>query len=225
MWSQLRPHLSVANLLALVALFVALGGTSYAVVAGSIGSREIRDGSLLGRDIRDGTIRSRDVRDRSLLARDFRRGQLPAGPPGPTGPRGAQGPPGPPAPTFAAFKDDDDPVAAPDSLATSAAGRLPFTTPVAGRLLAIYASTGVSATCTVGGGTFGLYVDGVPVPDTQRNFGSGSLTGPDTLIGMTAGVVPVGDHVLQLGFDCTAGDLVSATLGTNSDLGVVLLGG
>lgn len=132
MWSQLRPHLTVANVLAFVALFVALGGTSYAVVAGSIGSREIRDGSILSRDIRDRTIRSRDVRDRSLLARDFRRGQLPAGPRGAAGAPGAQGPQGPPGPTFAAFKDDDDPVADPDRFATSAAGRVVVTTPLRG---------------------------------------------------------------------------------------------
>ena len=139
------------------------------------------------------------------------------------GPRGRRGPPGP---TFAAFKDDDDPVADPDRFTTSAAGRVVVTTPAPGRLMAVYSSTGVSALCSPpGGGSFGLYVDDVPVPDTRRNFASGSPTGPDVLLGVTATAVPAGEHVIQLGFDCPAGDFVTATLSANSDLGVILLGG
>jgi hypothetical protein len=61
----------------LLALFVALGGTSYAVVAGSIGSREIKDNSVRSKDVRDGEIRSVDVHDGSLLAKDFGPGELP----------------------------------------------------------------------------------------------------------------------------------------------------
>src|SRR5918998_536457 len=81
-----RP--SPAMVVALVALFVALGGTSYAVATGSIDSREIKNN----------TVRSSDVRNGTLLSRDFRAGQLPAGATGargPTGPRGATGAWGP----------------------------------------------------------------------------------------------------------------------------------
>ena len=56
-----------------IALFISLGGVSYAVAAGSIDSREIknnavqtqdvRDGGLLGRDIGNGSVQSRDLRD------------------------------------------------------------------------------------------------------------------------------------------------------------------
>ena len=89
---------------ALVALFVALGGTSYAVATGSIDGREIKNNTVRTKDLRNNDIRSGDVRDRSLLARDFRAGQLPAGARGATGATGAtgaagstglQGPPGP----------------------------------------------------------------------------------------------------------------------------------
>lgn len=78
---------------ALLALFIALGGTSYGLARNSIDSREIRDNDVRTRDLRNNDVRSRDVRDRSLLARDFARGQLPAGPQGATGQRGATGPP------------------------------------------------------------------------------------------------------------------------------------
>jgi hypothetical protein len=41
--------LSPATLIASVALFVSLGGVSYAVATGSIGSRAIKNGSVRGR--------------------------------------------------------------------------------------------------------------------------------------------------------------------------------
>jgi hypothetical protein len=44
-----------------LALFVALSGTSYAVAAGSVGSRQIRDNSVRSNDIRDGNVRAKDV--------------------------------------------------------------------------------------------------------------------------------------------------------------------
>jgi hypothetical protein len=95
-----------AHHIALLALFVALGGTSYAaatLAANSVGTRQLRNGA----------VTSKKVRDRSLLAKDFKRGQLPrgvrgpagavgpagpvgpAGAPGATGPQGPQGPQGP----------------------------------------------------------------------------------------------------------------------------------
>jgi hypothetical protein len=74
---------------AYLALFVALGGSSYAAVR--IGSTQIVDNSVRSKDLRNNDIRSADVLNGSLLASDFKAGQLPAGPQGDTGP---QGPPG-----------------------------------------------------------------------------------------------------------------------------------
>lgn len=87
-----RP--SPATLLSLLALFVALGGTSYAAL--SIGTAQVRNNSLTGLDIRNDSVTGRDVRNGSLMLRDFRRGQAPAGPQGPPGPPGAAGVPGVP---------------------------------------------------------------------------------------------------------------------------------
>ena len=74
---------------ALLALFVAMGGTSYAAATGSIDSREIKNNSVRSKDIRTGGVGSSDVRNGSLLSRDFKSGQLPTGAPGPTGPGGS----------------------------------------------------------------------------------------------------------------------------------------
>jgi Collagen triple helix repeat (20 copies) len=80
-----------SNVVAYLALFVALGGTSYAAATGSIDSKAIKDNDVRGKDIRDGAVKSADVGNGSLQAKDFKKGQLPAGAKGATGPNGAQG--------------------------------------------------------------------------------------------------------------------------------------
>ena len=94
MLSKLRSRLTYANLMATIAVFVALGGTSYGVATGSIGSREIKNNSIRSKDVHDNQLRSRDVRNFSLLSKDFKPGQLPSGPTGATGPTGPRGPQG-----------------------------------------------------------------------------------------------------------------------------------
>ena len=75
----MRAKLTYANVMATIAVFVALGGTGYAAT------------KLTGRDIQDATLTSKDVKDRSLLKRDFKPGQLPAGAKGDKGDQGPQG--------------------------------------------------------------------------------------------------------------------------------------
>jgi hypothetical protein len=97
--TRLRAHISYANVTATVALFIALGGTSYAVTQlprNSVDTQQIRTGAVRSGEIKDGAVRSRDIsnrgialRDISLTARRSLRGQVgPPGPPGPTGPGG-----------------------------------------------------------------------------------------------------------------------------------------
>ena len=74
---------------AYLALFVALGGTSYAAVKlpkNSVGSKQIKKNA----------VRSADVKNGSLRARDFKAGDLPKGDQGEQGPQGLQGTQGTP---------------------------------------------------------------------------------------------------------------------------------
>jgi hypothetical protein len=83
----LRQHLTYANVTATLALFIALGGTSYAALTlprNSVGDRQIRAGAVRSSEVKD---RSLGVRDLSLAARSSLRGA--AGPAGPAGPTGA----------------------------------------------------------------------------------------------------------------------------------------
>lgn len=71
--TRIKRHLTYANVTATLALFVALGGSSYAAL--KITGRDVRDNSLTGRDVR--SLTSADVRDRSLRAKDLAPGVLP----------------------------------------------------------------------------------------------------------------------------------------------------
>ena len=88
-----RPsHGTVA---AYAALFIALGGTSYAAVKlphDSVGSAQIKTHAVRGVDIASNAITTSKVKNGSLRAADFEAGALP---PGPQGPAGPVGPPGP----------------------------------------------------------------------------------------------------------------------------------
>ncbi len=74
---QPGPRLTYANVVATLALFVALGGTGYAAL--TVTGKNVRNGSLTGKDIKNKSLTKKDIR--GVLT-------------GPTGPAGAQGAPG-----------------------------------------------------------------------------------------------------------------------------------
>ncbi len=90
--SRFVVRVSYANVMSTIAVFLALGGTSYA--AWSLTGRDIRDESLTGRDIRNASVGSVDIENGSLRAVDFHKGTLKPGPRGVRGPQGEQGPVG-----------------------------------------------------------------------------------------------------------------------------------
>ncbi len=91
MLAKLRSRLTYANVMATVAVFLALGGSAFAAAT-------LTRNSVRGQHIAPNAISSSDVRNGRLLAADFAKGQLPAGvrgdagPQGPIGPKGAEGP-------------------------------------------------------------------------------------------------------------------------------------
>jgi hypothetical protein len=86
----MRRHLSYANVVATLALVIALtAGT--AVSAALITGKDVKNSSLTGKDVKNSSLTGKDVRSGSLEAADFGAGQLPAGPQGATGPTGPAG--------------------------------------------------------------------------------------------------------------------------------------
>jgi len=92
--SPLRRHLTYSNVIASLALFIALGGVSYAAIkipANSVGTKQLKKGAVTGAKVKKGAVTGAKVKKGSLLARNFKAGQLPRGP---QGERGPIGPPG-----------------------------------------------------------------------------------------------------------------------------------
>lgn len=66
----MKRHLSYGNVVSTLALFVALGGTSYA--AAEIAGRDVKNNSLTGADVRNGSLTGKDVKNRSLTGVDVK---------------------------------------------------------------------------------------------------------------------------------------------------------
>ncbi|MEA2127532.1 MAG: hypothetical protein QOJ85_423 [Solirubrobacteraceae bacterium] len=87
-----RPRPSYANVISSIALFVALGGTGYAVTKlprNSVGTTQLKANAVTSGKIRKGAVQ------RSDLAPSVRPGSGSGGSRGPRGPEGPAGPPGP----------------------------------------------------------------------------------------------------------------------------------
>jgi hypothetical protein len=77
--SRLRRHLA-GNVVAYVALFVALGGGAYAAVKvgkNTVKSKSIKDGQVKTKDLGKDAVVTGKVKDGSLLDADFASGQIP----------------------------------------------------------------------------------------------------------------------------------------------------
>jgi hypothetical protein len=102
--AAIRAHLTFANVVSMLALIVALGGTGAYAANELIGSNDIERSAVLSKhikngqvstaDLADGAVDSEAVEDKSLTGKDFESGQLPQGPVGPGGPQGPTGPAG-----------------------------------------------------------------------------------------------------------------------------------
>jgi hypothetical protein len=99
---RLRPRLTYANVMSTLALFIALGGVSYAAVKlpkNSVGATQIKANAVTGAKVKNGSLTGADIKSGSLTAASIK-GGVPAGaagakgdagPAGPVGPQGAPG--------------------------------------------------------------------------------------------------------------------------------------
>jgi hypothetical protein len=90
LWGTVRGGLSYGNVVGTLALFIALGGVSYAAVtlpARSVGTKQLKSEAVTSAKVKNGTLRKGDFKD-GLLPRGKR------GEPGQDGQPGDGGPPG-----------------------------------------------------------------------------------------------------------------------------------
>jgi hypothetical protein len=201
------PRLTYANVMATVAVFVALGGTSYAALR--IPRRSVGHAQL-----RANAVTSVNVRNGSLRAADFKSGDLPRGPKGSTGskgatggrgPTGATGPVGPTATAVGGSTAGNPPAGADATLASAA-----ITTKAAGPLL-ITALGSVTSACAAApcAADFGIYVDGQPVASTLSHVAD-SASASFNHIGRT-GSLPAGAHTVSIAVKRTGATLPTPT--------------
>jgi hypothetical protein len=186
-----------------LALFVALGGASYAASAAlapnSVGTAQLRDGAVTGPKVKLG----------SLVAGDFQRNSLPRGPTGNTGPKGSTGAAG----LSASVVSDDLPAAtAPGTLSSAIVlKQVTIDMPQAGKLVVVdpevQSITFNNPTAsTVTYSAVSLYLDqtpvshgGVPCQGCQIPPQSISTAGPISLPDLSIGNVSAGSHTVTLG--------------------------
>jgi hypothetical protein len=177
--SYLRKHH-----IALLALFVAMGGTSYAAFKlpnNSVGSKQIKTNAVNASKVKNG----------SLLAGDFKAGQLPAGAQGVQGIQGLKGDKGDPClasnPNCKGPKGDTGPQG-PGALSID--GQFPVDG--AGHTIATINGMTVTIGCIGGGGgSVRLTVDAVDSDHSFYGWGTEALNG--TLSPISSGVDNIGD--------------------------------
>jgi hypothetical protein len=69
LFNKLRSHLSFANIIAMIALFVALSGTSYAVK--KVGTKDIRKNAVRSKHIKKSQVNSGDIRNHTIKPIDI----------------------------------------------------------------------------------------------------------------------------------------------------------
>src|ERR1700754_2647886 len=87
--ARIRSRLSFANVMSVIAVFIALGGTGYAAVKfpkNSVGASQIKTGGVGSSEVKNGSLRKAD----------FKASDLPVGATGAQGPQGLKGDKGDP---------------------------------------------------------------------------------------------------------------------------------
>lgn len=226
-----RGRLSYANVMATLAVFVALGGSAYAVSQlpkNSVRAKQIAKDAVKDPEIADNAVDSSEVEQGSLLSADFAAGQLPVAEQGPRGIQGEQGVQGPPGPTLG-FGEVG--ALAPNALETSGvapgAGVINLNTPTAGRLFVTTDALGVIVNCETPNvaPVVGLYVDGQPLGGTRRNLVD-SVAKDVHASGFT-GALSAGTHKVEIGADCPGASTPIFIGGNDAErsLDAIFLGG
>jgi hypothetical protein len=225
----LRKRLTYANVIATLALFIALGGTSYAVTAlpkNSVGTQQLKKSAVTSVKIKDG----------SLVAADFAAGTLlkgETGATGPTGATGAQGATGPTGPVgsagFTEASADGEVQTDPASAGSQPTSSFSLSTTRAGSLFIIgrarVTSTSTSTCPGAESPVWGLYIDGIAVPKSGYTGLEATSYDTMTLFGV-APAITAGAHTVSIRVGCSSNSTPgAATYGDyNSEIAVINLG-
>jgi len=202
-----------ANVVAYLALLIAVSGTSYAaaqIANGSVTTKklarnavtsqkvrnegiksiDVRNNVIGSSDLRDNAVNSTDLQDDSVSSADvkdrslMRRDIATAAVPGK-------------ADVFVSQPGAGDPVATPD---TAGIHPFAFTLERSEKVMVRFFAGELGISCSAGTGHVGLYVDGAPVADTLADVPPVAEAAAVELI--AAPVLAPGAHTVSVGLDC-----------------------
>ena len=199
----LRKRLTFSNVIALLALFIALGGTSYAVTAlpkNSVGTQQIKKDAVTGAKVKNGSLSSADFAAGTLLKGD-------TGASGATGPQGATGATGAAGPAGAQYSsvDGDSQTNPIESNAVSvASGDIYLDQAGKYAMFARFDTTLTANMCFGGDPVLFLSTDGTVLAKSARRFlDSGSQWDGLVLFGKMNVAQAAGNHTARIMAGCS----------------------
>ena len=219
----LRKRLTFSNVIALLALFIALGGTSYAVTAlpkNSVGTQQIKKDAVTGAKVKNGSLSSADFAAGTLLKGDTGASGA-TGATGATGPQGATGAAGPAGAQYSSVDGDSQTNPIESNAVSVASGDIYLDQAGKYAMFARFDTTLTANMCTGGDPVLFLSTDGTVLAKSARTFlDNGSQWRGLVLFGKMSVAQAAGNHTARIMAGCSNG---SAPLSTPTDYNVAFL--
>lgn len=216
----LRKRLTFSNVIAVLALFIALGGTSYAVAAlpkNSVGTQQIKKDAVTGVKVKNGSLSSADFAAGTLLKGDTGA----SGATGATGPQGATGAAGPAGAQYSSVDGDSQTNPIESNAVSVASGDIYLDQAGKYAMFARFDTTLTANMCTGGDPVLFLSTDGTVLAKSARRFlDSGSQWDGLVLFGKMNVAQAAGNHTARIMAGCSNS---TAPLSTPTDYNVAFL--
>ena len=213
----LRKRLTFSNVIALLALFIALGGTSYAVTAlpkNSVGTQQLKKNAVTGVKVKNGSLSSADFAAGTLLKGD-------TGASGATGPQGATGAAGPAGAQYSSVDGDSQTNPIESNAVSVASGDIYLDQAGKYAMFARFDTTLTANMCTGGDPVLFLSTDGTVLAKSARRFlDSGTQWDGLVLFGKMNVAQAAGNHTARIMAGCSNS---TAPLSTPTDYNVAFL--
>ena len=215
MAKRITSRLTYANVIATLALFLALGGTSYAVTVlpkNSVGTQQLKKNAVTGVKVKDGSLSSADFVAGTLLKGDTGATGA-AGATGATGPQGETGVAGPAGAQYSSVDGDSqtNPIL---SNAVSVASGTIYLDQAGKYAMFARLDTTLAVNICAGAATPVLFlqVDGTVLAKSGRTFADGgSQWDGFVLFGKMNVAQTVGNHTARVMAGCTDNSAPSST--------------